>query len=44
MLYDNKLSDGAEAAESLDTLKKRIASIGYTVVTDKGDVKGARTF
>ncbi len=39
MLYDNKLSDGAEAAESLDALKKRIASIGYTVVTAKGDVK-----
>lgn len=39
MLYDNKLSDGAEAAESLDTLKKRIASVGYNIVTAKGDVK-----
>jgi len=39
MLYDNKLSDGAEAAESLNILKKRIASIGYTVVTARGDVK-----
>lgn len=38
MLYDNKLSDGAEAAESLETLKKRIASIGYTVVTARGDI------
>ncbi|MBR5539125.1 MAG: [Clostridia bacterium] len=39
MLYDNKLSDGAEAAEAIETLKKRIAGIGYTVVTSRGDIK-----
>lgn len=39
LLYNNKLSDGAEAAESLQTLKNRINSIGYQVVTDRGDRK-----
>ena len=39
MLYDNKLSDGAEAAEAIETLKKRIAGIGYSVVTARGDIK-----
>ncbi len=39
MLYDNKLSDGDEAAEAIESLKKRIAAIGYTVVTDRGDIK-----
>ena len=39
MLYDNKLSDGAESAEAKAELEKRMASIGYTVVTHRGDVK-----
>lgn len=39
LLYNNKLSDGAEAAESLQTLKNRINSIGYQIVTDRGDRK-----
>ncbi len=39
MLYDNKLSDGDEAAEAIESLKKRIAAIGYRVVTDRGDIK-----
>ena len=39
MLYDNKLSDGAEAAEAIETLKKRIADIGYNVVVSRGDIK-----
>ncbi|MBQ8836075.1 MAG: [Clostridia bacterium] len=39
MLYDNKLSDGAESAQSLEALKKRIASIGCTVSINRGDVK-----
>lgn len=38
MLYDNKLSDGAEAAEAVETLKKRIAAIGYNVVASRGDI------
>lgn len=40
MLYNNKLSDGDEAAENLLHLKKSMASVGYEVVTDRGDFKG----
>ncbi len=36
-LYDNKLSDGAEAAEARDALDKRLATIGYQTVTHRGD-------
>jgi len=36
-LYDNKLSDGAESAQCLLELQRRIASIGYRVVVDRGD-------
>lgn len=38
-LYDNKATDGAEAAECLDALRARMQAIGYEVVTDRGDVK-----
>ena len=38
MLYDNKLSDGAESAQAKNELEKRMASIGCTVVVDRGDV------
>lgn len=37
MLYDNKLSSGAEAAQNLEELKLRMQSIGYEVVVDRGD-------
>lgn len=37
MLYDNKLRTGLESATELDELKKKISSIGYEIVTDKGD-------
>ncbi len=40
MLYDNKLSDGAESAQSLAELRRRMASIGYEVVVDRGDARG----
>lgn len=40
-LYDNKISAGEEAAESVALLKKSMAAIGYQVVTDRGDWKGA---
>ena len=40
-LYDNKISAGEEAAESVTLLKKSMAAIGYQVVTDRGDWKGA---
>ena len=38
MLYNNKLSSGAEAAQNLQELRDRMAAIGYEVVTDRGDV------
>ncbi len=37
-LYDNKLSTGAESAEEIKKLEKRMKAIGYEVVTDRGDV------
>lgn len=39
MLYNNKLSVGAESAEGLKALKKQISEIGYQIVTDKGDIR-----
>ena len=38
-LYDNKISDGAESAQRVDSLKERMHRIGYEVVTDRGDIK-----
>ena len=38
-LYDNKLSDGDESAQSKDNLSKRIEKIGYRIVTARGDVR-----
>ena len=40
-LYDNKIYAGEEAAESVALLKASMAAIGYEVVTDRGDWKGA---
>lgn len=39
MLYNNKVSDGAESAQSKYELEKRMIYIGYEVVTDRGDIK-----
>jgi len=39
LLYDNKISTGDEAAESLNNLKRRIERIGYNIVIDRGDFK-----
>ena len=36
-LYDNKISIGEEAAQSIAALKKRVESVGSQVVTDRGD-------
>ena len=36
-LYDNKICTGEEAAECKDCLSRRIQSIGYKIVTDRGD-------
>jgi len=37
MIYDNKLSTGNEAAESVTNLKKSIVSAGYEPVMSRGD-------
>lgn len=39
MLYDNKLRTGLESAKQLEDLKKKIASVGYEIVFDRGDSK-----
>lgn len=39
LLYDNKAGTGTEAAESLELLKAEMASLGYEIVTDRGDYK-----
>ena len=38
-LYDNKICTGDEAAECRFCMQKRMESIGYEVVTDRGDFK-----
>lgn len=37
MLYDNKICTGEEAAECNVCLKTRLATIGYEIVTERGD-------
>ena len=39
-LYDNKISTGEEAAESVALLKQSMAAAGYRVVTARGEWKG----
>lgn len=39
MLYDNKICTGDEAAECFCCLQRRIESIGYKIVVDRGDCK-----
>lgn len=36
-LYDNKICTGEESAQCRDCLDKRIESIGYHIVTSRGD-------
>ncbi len=38
-LYDNKACTGEEAAECIQCLSRRLNSIGYQIVTDRGDYK-----
>ena len=38
-LYDNKICTGDEAAECKACMAARMKSIGYEVVTDRGDYK-----
>lgn len=37
-LYDHKLSTGQESAQGLEELKKRMRSISYEVVCERGDI------
>ena len=37
-LYDGKISTGEESAQSLLKLKQSIKSIGYEIVTERGDI------
>ena len=37
MLYDNKLSSGAEASEGLEILRKSLEKIGYEIPVSRGD-------
>ena len=42
LLYDGKISTGSEAAECVDDLRERVESVGYELVTARGDCKGQR--
>ncbi len=39
MLYNGKISTGDESAEAVKNLAKRMKSIGYEIVNDRGDYK-----
>ena len=38
-LYDNKICTGEESAQCKDCLSRRMESIGYKIVVDRGDIK-----
>jgi biotin synthase len=38
-LYDNKICTGDESAQCRSCLERRMTSIGYQIVTDRGDIK-----
>ncbi len=38
-LYDNKICTGEESAQCRDCLNQRMISVGYEIVTDRGDIK-----
>ena len=37
LLYDNKICTGDEAAECVNCMKRRMESVGYHVIVDRGD-------
>ena len=39
LLYDNKIATGQESAQCVEELRNRMNSIGYNVVTARGDAK-----
>lgn len=38
-LYDNKICTGEESAQCKDCLNQRMRSVGYEIVTDRGDIR-----
>lgn len=40
-LYDNKICTGEESAQCVACLRARVESVGYRIVTDRGDVRRA---
>ena len=38
-LYDNKICTGEESAQCVNCLRARVGSVGYRIVTDRGDVR-----
>jgi biotin synthase len=42
-LYENKICTGEESAQCRGCLEQRVASAGYRIVTDRGDVKRDRS-
>lgn len=38
-LYDNKICTGEESAQCKDCLSARMRSVGYEIVTDRGDIR-----
>jgi biotin synthase len=42
MLYDGKICTGEEAAECHRCIERRMESIGYQVVVDRGDYRENR--
>lgn len=43
-LYNNKLSIGAESAQGKKELEKRMESIGYKIVTARGDIRKGKSY
>lgn len=43
MLYDNKICTGDESAQCRGCMERRVSSIGYQVVTARGDAKSFRS-
>ena len=39
-LYDNKICTGDEAAECIECMKRRVASVGYRIAVSRGDWRG----
>ena len=38
-LYNNKISTGAESAAHVEELQNRMKKIGFSIVTERGDIK-----